>query len=121
MTDADDRLWAAVTEPGRRGLLDVLLARGEATPTALAAELPFTRQAVSKHLAVLLGAGLITRQREGREVRYAVEPDRLHDATQAMITAANRWDARLNAIKGLAESLHRADPGSEHHRAPPPR
>ncbi len=44
-------LWAAIGEPSRRRLLDVLLVRGESTPSALAGELPFTRQAVSKHLA----------------------------------------------------------------------
>ena len=48
---------AAVAEPGRRRVLDALVALGEATPTALAKDLPFTRQAVSKHLAVLLDAG----------------------------------------------------------------
>jgi hypothetical protein len=57
-----DELWAAVADPTRRRLLDVLLARGEATATALAAELPVTRQGVAKHLAVLDRAGLV----EGR-------------------------------------------------------
>jgi ArsR family transcriptional regulator, cadmium/lead-responsive transcriptional repressor len=115
VTEIDDELWTAVAEPGRRRLLDVLLVHGEATPTTLAAELPFTRQAVSKHLAVLLDAGLVTQRREGREVRYTVEPDRLHDAARTMIAAATRWNARLNAIKRLAESLHRAEQDS-----PPP-
>jgi DNA-binding transcriptional ArsR family regulator len=109
VSDADDRLWTAVAEPGRRRLLDVLLVHGEATPTTLAAELPYTRQAVSKHLTVLLDAGLVTQRREGREVRYTVEPDRLHDAARAMVAAANRWNARLDTIKRLAESLHRAE------------
>ncbi len=45
-----------MAEPGRRRLLDVLVAHGEATLTTLAKELPFSRQAVSKHLAVLLAA-----------------------------------------------------------------
>ena len=49
------RAWAAVADPTRRKLLDVLLARGEATATVLATELPVTRQAVAKHLAVSTG------------------------------------------------------------------
>ena len=114
MTESDDeQLWVAVAEPGRRRLLDVLVAHGEATPTTLAAELPYTRQAVSKHLAVLLDAGLVTQRRHGREVRYTIEPDRLHHAAQTMITAANRWNARLHAIKRIAEALHRADTAAE--------
>lgn len=105
----DDQLWAAVAEPGRRRLLDVLVAHGEATPTTLAAELPYTRQAVSKHLAVLLAAGLVTQRREGREVRYTIQPDRLHAAASTIAAAANRWNARLQAIKRIAETLHRAE------------
>ena len=108
----DEHLWAAVAEPGRRRVLDALVALGEATPTALAREVPFTRQAVSKHLAVLLEAGVVAQRRDGREVRYTVRPDRLEAAARAMATAAARWDARLHAIKRLAEAEQR-----EHGRA----
>jgi DNA-binding transcriptional ArsR family regulator len=99
----DDQLWAAVAEPGRRRLLDVLVVHGESTPTMLAKELPFTRQAVSKHLVVLVDAGLVDARREGREVRYTVRPDRLDAAAQVLSAAASRWDRRLAAIKRLAE------------------
>jgi DNA-binding transcriptional ArsR family regulator len=103
---ADDELWAAVADPSRRRVLDLIVGRGEATPTALAGELPFTRQAVAKHLAVLERAGLIEGHRHGREVRYVVRADGLTAATQAMARAAARWDTRLEAIKRLAESGH---------------
>jgi DNA-binding transcriptional ArsR family regulator len=105
----DEQLWAAVAEPSRRRLIDLLVAHGEATPTTLAKELPFSRQAVSKHLAVLLDAGLVVQHREGREVRYTVQPDRLEAAAQAMSAAAARWDARLRAIKRIAEATHQAE------------
>jgi len=104
----EDELWAAVGEPSRQRLLDALLVRGEATPTALAAELPFTRQAVSKHLAVLDRAGLVEGRRHGREVRYVVRPDRLDAASRAMTRVATKWDRRLAAIKDLAEAAYRA-------------
>ena len=102
----DDELWAAVADPTRRRLLDVLLARGNATATALAGELPVTRQAVAKHLAVLDRAGLVAGERQGREVRYAVRPERLDAATQALARVAAEWDGRLATIKRLAESAH---------------
>jgi DNA-binding transcriptional ArsR family regulator len=54
--DVDD-LWAAVADPTRRRLLDALLARGEATATTLAGDVPVTRQAVAKHLSVLAPRG----------------------------------------------------------------
>ncbi len=88
----------------RRRVLDLLLAHGEVTPTALAAELPFTRQAVTKHLAVRDRASLVESTRHGREVRYSIRPEHLDIAVRAMAKVAARWDARLEAIKRLAES-----------------
>ncbi len=102
--DEVDEVWAAVADPTRRRLLDVLLAHGEATATTLAGELPVTRQAVAKHLAVLDRAGLVEGRRQGREVRYAVRPEQLDAATRWMARVAEQWDERLAAIKRIAES-----------------
>jgi DNA-binding transcriptional ArsR family regulator len=123
-----DELWAAVADPTRRRLLDALLARGEATATTLAGELPVTRQAVAKHLTVLDRAGLVESRRQGREVRYAVRADRLDDASRAMVRVAAEWDERLAAIKLLAEEArgHRRrsaprTPAPPHGTSIPPR
>jgi DNA-binding transcriptional ArsR family regulator len=101
----DDVLWAAVADPTRRRVLDALLERGEATTTTLAAGLPVTRQAVAKHLVVLNRVGLVTGERRGREVRYAIRPERLDDAAEAMARVAAQWDRRLARIKRLAEAV----------------
>jgi len=100
----EERLLEAVADGSRRRVLDLILKHGEVTPTALAAELPFTRQAVAKHLAVLDRAGLVESSRHGREVRYSVRPEHLDRAVRAMARVAARWDARLDTIKRLAES-----------------
>ena len=105
--DDGDELWAAVADPTRRRLLDALLAHGEATATTLAGDLPVTRQAVAKHLAVLERAGLVDSRRVGREVRYAVRPERLDAASEWFARIAAEWDDRLGAIKRLAESSAR--------------
>jgi DNA-binding transcriptional ArsR family regulator len=104
----EETLLTAVSDASRRRVLDLILAHGEATPTALAAELPFTRQAVAKHLAVLDRAGLVEGRRTGREVRYSVRPEHLDLAARAMAKVAARWDARLEAIKSTAEARTRA-------------
>ena len=101
----DDALWTAVADPTRRRVLDALLERGEATTTTLAEGLPVTRQAVAKHLVVLDRVGLVAGQRRGREVRYAVQPERLDAASEAMARVAAQWDRRLTRIKQLAESV----------------
>ncbi|HWH18909.1 MAG TPA: metalloregulator ArsR/SmtB family transcription factor [Solirubrobacterales bacterium] len=100
----DDALWAAVGDPTRRQLLDALLARGGASATALAADLPVTRQAVAKHLAVLDRAGLVRAEKVGREVIYAVRTEELDEVSRSMAKVAAGWDQRLARIKALAES-----------------
>jgi ArsR family transcriptional regulator, cadmium/lead-responsive transcriptional repressor len=102
--DDADELWAAVADPTRRRLLDALLAHGEATATTLAGDLPVTRQAVAKHLSVLERVGLVGSRRVGREVLYAVRPERLDAAREWLARVAAEWDKRLGAIKRLAES-----------------
>ena len=103
---ADDDLWAAIADPSRRRVLDLLVQRGEASASRLAGEVPFSRQAVSKHLVVLEQAGLIGRRKEGREVLYRVDVDRLDQATRALTDVARQWDRRLESIKRLAEAAH---------------
>jgi ArsR family transcriptional regulator, cadmium/lead-responsive transcriptional repressor len=105
-----DELWSAVADPTRRRVLEVLLDRGEATATILAGELPVTRQAVAKHLGVLDRAGLVEGRRRGREMRYAIRPQRLVAATRSMAQVAAEWDARLAAIKRIAEAAAREQP-----------
>ena len=106
----EDDLWEAIGDPTRRAVLDLLVSRGEATATALTTEMPVSRQAVSKHLAILERVGLIEGHRQGREVRYHVRDERLADATGAMASVAARWDRRLDAIKRMAEDA--ASPSS---------
>jgi DNA-binding transcriptional ArsR family regulator len=105
----DDELWAAVADPTRRKLLDLLIAHGHATATTLTVEMPVSRQAISKHLMLLQRVGLVDCERQGREVRYEVREDRLAEATGALSEVAARWDRRLRRIKQLAEQAHAAD------------
>ncbi len=107
--DEDDDLWEAMADPTRRKLLDLLVARGQATATTLTADMPVSRQAISKHLSLLERVGLIDSHRQGREVRYTVREQRLAEATGALSEVANRWDRRLRAIKQLAEQAHAAE------------
>jgi len=105
-TSTDDALWAAIAEPSRRRVLDLLVRGGAATASALAAEVPFTRQAVMKHLAVLEQARLVTRRREGREVLFRVDARRLDEATRVVARVAHDWERRLVDIKHLAEGAY---------------
>jgi DNA-binding transcriptional ArsR family regulator len=103
---ADDEVWAAIADPSRRRVLDLLVTNGDVSASWLAGRVPFSRQAVSKHLVVLEHAGLISRRKQGREVLYQVQADRLDQATRAMADLAAQWDRRLATIKRLAEAAH---------------
>jgi len=100
-----DRVFDALGDPGRRALVATVAARGSATATELAAELPVTRQAVAKQLGVLMDAGLLQPTRVGRETRYRVTPEPFDDAAAWLVEMGARWDERLAA---LGRSLTRA-------------
>jgi ArsR family transcriptional regulator, cadmium/lead-responsive transcriptional repressor len=102
----DDELWSAIADPSRRQVLDLVVSHGGVSASWLAGQVPFTRQAVSKHLVVLERAGLITRRKQGREVLYQVQAERLDQAARAMAELVAQWDRRLGAIKRLAEAAH---------------
>ena len=102
----EDLLWEAMTDSTRRKLLDLLVAHGRATATKLTADMPVSRQAISKHLTVLERAGLVECHKEGREVLYQLREQRLVEAAEALSDVARRWDRRLETIKHLAEEAH---------------
>jgi DNA-binding transcriptional ArsR family regulator len=97
-------VFVALADPTRRQVLDLLATHGEGTATTLAAQLPVSRPAVIKHLAVLDRAGLVESRRHGREVRFAVRPERLQATASWLSRLAADWDSRLRAIKQLAEA-----------------
>ena len=94
-----DRVFAALGDAGRRSLVEAVAARGTATATELAAELPVTRQAVAKQLSALADAGLLRSTRAGRETRYEVTPGPLEDAVEWMVAVGAAWDERLAALR----------------------
>ena len=94
---------AALADPTRRRLLDVLVDAGRASATTLADSLPVSRQAVVKHLQVLENAGLVTGVRMGREVLYTAQRQPLDASARWLADLSATWDRRLNALKQAAE------------------
>ena len=90
---ADDELWSAIGDPTRRRMPDAL---------------PITRQAVAKHLAVLDRVGLVRATPVGREWRYQVDEAQLARAAAQLASTGAAWDARLQRIKRIAETIQRA-------------
>ena len=102
-------VFAALADPTRWEVLRLLATTGDGSATALAARMPVSRPAVIKHLAVLDRAGLVERRRAGREVLYVARPQRIVEAADALASVAQAWDARLAALKRLAEAAEEPD------------
>ena len=111
-----DQVFAALADPTRRQLLELLGGQAAASATALAGQLPVSRQAVVKHLAVLQQSDLVTRRRDGREVVFTVHPERLVATASWMTTLAASWQERLQLLRQMAESG--APPGLDPGREP---
>jgi predicted transcriptional regulator len=105
--DVNDELWSAIGDPTRRRLLDMLLVDGVATATTLSEQLPVTRQAVAKHLAVLDRVGLVHVTPAGRERLYRIDDAQLARAVAQLTAVGAEWDGRLERIKRIAESIQR--------------
>jgi DNA-binding transcriptional ArsR family regulator len=99
--DPAGAVFGALADPTRRRLLHSL-ARQPATATDLAHDLPISRQAVVKHLTTLSDAGLLSRERTGRDVCYRFTPAPLSEAASWMAQVGSEWDERLTT---LAEAL----------------
>jgi DNA-binding transcriptional ArsR family regulator len=97
LSDPLNLVFGALADPSRRQVIGYLAKSGTATATELTGELPMTRQAVSKHLTTLAGAGLVESERQGRETRYRL--------TQL----GNEWDDRLDSLRKHLE--RRRPPG----------
>ena len=94
-----EQVFAALADPTRRAILAALASGGPATATDLAARLPITRQAVAKHLALLVDAGLIhAEEPDGRRVRYRIDAAPIREAMRWLALLANAWDNRLDAL-----------------------
>lgn len=94
-------VFAALGDPVRLELLARV--SGGGSITTLAADLPITRQAVTRHLRVLEQAELIEAQRAGREVRFVACPARLTEAKGWLDDVARQWDQTLERLKTHVE------------------
>jgi len=92
-----DRVFGALADPTRRAILE-RLARGEVAVTELAAPFSTSLPAISKHLRVLEGAGLIVRRTAGRRRICKIEPTAMDSAAEWIAYYSRFWNERLDAL-----------------------
>ena len=96
-------LFAALGDPTRLALVRRLSTEGALSVTALTAGTQITRQAVTKHLAVLARAGLVESERHGRERLWALAPGRIAEARRALEQISRQWDDALGRLRKMVE------------------
>ena len=102
--DALVATFAALGDTTRWAVLSAL-GSGEASASSLASQLPVSRQAIAKHLSVLESVGLVEPLQVGREVRYRALGSSLSSVARELDRVGVLWEARLRAIKEIAEGL----------------
>ena len=103
-----DSVYRALADQKRRQLLDSLHARNGQTLNALCAEMAMSRQAVTKHLAILEEANLVTTLRKGREKEHYLNPVPINEIADRWIGKFER--GRLGALAELKKRLEREQP-----------
>lgn len=106
MTTEADKVFKALADPNRRRLLDMLYAKNGRTLGELCAHLDMTRQGVTRHLALLEEANLVSTQWRGREKLHFLNPVPLYAIYE-------RWIAKFERarLKALSELKRRAEGG----------
>jgi predicted transcriptional regulator len=90
----DDTRWEILRRLGERPL----------SASALARELPPSRQAIAKHIEILRDVGLVTSEARGREVVYLAVGARLNRLARELDRVGRAWERRLLDIKRIAEN-----------------
>ncbi|MBK7864233.1 MAG: helix-turn-helix transcriptional regulator [Archangiaceae bacterium] len=107
MSSARERAAAevffALGDGTRLAVLKRLGASGALSATSLSDGAKVTRQAIVKHLQVLEGAGLVAPQKRGREVLYALQPERFDTAREFLDSVSASWDRALDRLRNLVE------------------
>jgi len=107
MSEAVNDVFRALADPSRRALLDALFKRNGQTLGALCEDMAMTRQAVTKHLALLEDANLVAIVWRGREKLHYLNPVPIHEISERWISKYER--GRLSALSDLKKALESDD------------
>ncbi len=105
MEAVSDLLFRALADPTRRSLFERLARDGEQTVHALTSRAGVSQPAVSKHLTVLKGAGLVRDRREGRETHYSARPRALEPLTQWLGLYDAFWRDRFQRLESTLNKM----------------
>ena len=97
-------IFHAIADPTRRSIL-ILLAAQAMTPNAIAEHFNTTRQAVSKHIQVLVECEAVSQQRTGREIFYHFNPTRMKEIDHWLEVLRKQWEDSFNQLDKLLKDI----------------
>jgi len=100
----ESEIFKALADPTRRALFE-RLAAGEMTVSELRAGMPVSQPAVSQHLAVLRGAGLVSERRSGRNAFYRADPEGLSPLLTWIERYRTFWPDRIERLKTVLKGM----------------
>ena len=97
-------IFQAIADPTRRAIL-VLIATQAMTPNALAEHFDSTRQAVSKHLKILIECELVKQEFQGREIYYELEIKKMKEIDKWLEQFRKIWEDRFNELDNVLSTM----------------
>lgn len=105
MPASHDALFRALADPTRRGIFEQLCREGETTVGALTARAGVSQPAVSKHLAALKQAGLVSDRHEGRQTHYRAQLKALAPLIDWTSRMAGFWESKFDDLEDLLKRM----------------
>lgn len=99
-------IFQAIADPTRRAIL-TLIALQAMTPNAIADNFDTTRQSISKHLGILIDCDLLIQQKQGREIYYSLQIEKMKEIDQWLKQFREIWETRFNQLDEVLATLQK--------------
>lgn len=97
-------VFQAIADPTRRSII-ALIALKAMTPNAIAENFNSSRQAVSKHLKILMECELVKQEQQGREIYYSLEIEKMKEIDNWLEQYRKIWENRFNQLDQLLTTI----------------
>ena len=97
-------IFQAIADPTRRAIM-LLIAVNSMTPNTIAEHFNTSRQAVSKHLRILIECDLVTQKHDGREIHYQLEIDKMKEIDKWLDQLRKIWETQFNQLDNVLAKL----------------
>lgn len=99
-------VFQAIADPTRREIL-ALIASKKMTPNLISEKFPASRQAISKHIKILVECDLLNQEKTGREIYYEFNPNRMKEVDKWLEQFRNLWEKKFNQLDDLLNNTNK--------------